>query len=79
MLFAEPCQQALLTLISLWMSRCISFSAGGGSFITPCEYERRAGITAVKKTIRYKGTPIGNFLHCSIGAGDKKFCFAKTT
>ena len=29
-------------------SRCISFSAGGGSLMTPCEYERRAGRTTAK-------------------------------
>ena len=56
-------------------SRCISFSAGGGSLMTPCEYERRAGrATAInwKKTIRYSGTPICNFLQCSFRADGKK-------
>ena len=37
-------------------SRCISFTAGNGSFMTPCEFERRAGRFSSKnwkRTIRY--------------------------
>ena len=56
-------------------SRCISFSANGGILMTPCDFERRAGRSAAKnwkKTIRYAGKPIGNFLNHSFTADGKK-------
>ena len=45
-------------------SRCISFTAGNGSFMTPCEFERRAGRSSSKnwkRTIRYAGNPLVTF------------------
>ena len=64
-------------------SRCISFTAGGGSFLTPCEFERRAGRSSAKnwkKTIRYAGKPIGSFLLCSVSEnGKKQFLFVTSS
>ena len=56
-------------------SRCISFSASGGFLMTPCEYEHQAGRAMVKnwkKTICYKGRPIGNCLRCSFRTDGKR-------
>ena len=56
-------------------SRCISFTVGNGSFMTPCEFERRAGRSSSKnwkRTIRYAGKPIGNFLQVVENQNGKK-------
>ena len=55
-------------------SRCISFGSGG-VFFTPCDFERRAGREASrnwKKTIRYKGKPLVNYLENVILADGKR-------
>ena len=56
-------------------SRSISFTAGNGSFMTPCEFECRAGRSSSKnwkRTIRYAGKPIGDFLQCVVNQNGKK-------
>ena len=64
-------------------SHCILFSASGRSLMTPCEYQRRAGRTTAKnwkKTIRYKGRSIDNFLQCHFSAdGKKQFHFVTSS
>ena len=55
-------------------SRCISFGSGRVFFI-PCDFERRAGRGASrnwKKTIRYKGKPLINYLENVILADRKR-------
>jgi len=56
-------------------SCCILLFAGGGSLMTPHEFERHAGQATAKnwkKTICYAGRPIGNILQGSLDPEEKK-------